>query len=35
MPYFIAKTVSVIAYMRFRFGRWEAVRHHWRRPPQR
>lgn len=29
------KSVYVIAYMRFRFGKWEAVCQHWRSPPNR
>lgn len=29
------KTVSVRAYWRFRYGKWEYVKHHFRKPPQR
>lgn len=33
VPLIVAKTVYVTAYWRFRYGRWESVRQHWRRPP--
>jgi len=29
------KTVHVRTYLRCRFGKWENVRYHWRKPPER